>query len=404
MEDGQAGPIARARQWSPDPEIMNWAILTGQYGRPGGVSDYTTLVAAELARTGDDVTVYASSPSLAQLAEKRFRVVEVPGSFGPAAHRALDVAFKRAIPDRVLVQYVPHAFGWHAMNLPFCLWLHARRKRYPLWFMYHEVAVGFRRTPPLRHNVIALATHAMAWLTARAASRIHIAALAWERSLRPMIPREKPILWVPIPSNIPVIDDPRAVAGIREKYLGSRKHLVGHFGTYGWWISGPLMTALAVLLDQRSDNSVLLMGANGVEFRKKFLALYPELADRVIATGLLPPPEVSIHLQACDLMIQPYPDGVTTRRGSTMMALAHGIPVVTNSGPLTENIWREYRAVHMTPAGNPGQLARHANRLLNEPAEMKRLGTDGRALYEDRFALRHTITALRDQSADLVLV
>ena len=103
-------------------------------------------------------------------------------------------------------------------------------------------------------------------------------------------------------------------------------------------------------------------------------------------------------------MIQPYPDGVSTRRGSTMMALAHGIPLVTNSGRLTENIWREYRAVHMTPPGNPGQLARHTNRLLNEREEMKRLGAAGKVLYEERFALRHTITALRSQYPDLVQV
>lgn len=383
---------------------MRWAILTGQYGRTGGVSDYTTLVATRLAAAGDEVTVYASAPSLAQLAEKRFRVVELPGVFGVTAHRALDVAFRESQPDRVLVQYVPHSFGWHAMNIPFCLWLHARRKRYPIWIMYHEVAVAFRRNPPLRHNVIALATHLMAWLTARSASRIFIAALGWERTLRPMIPHAKQIIWTPIPSNVPVIEDPDGVANLRRRYLTDRKHIVGHFGTYGVWISEPLMIALAVLLQQRSDTSLLLMGLNSGEFREKFIERSPDLADRVYASGALPGPDVSRHLQACDVMIQPYPDGISTRRGSAMMALAHGIPLVTNSGLLTENIWREYRAVHMTPPGNPGQLARHTNRLLNENEEMKRLGAAGKVLYEERFDLRHTITALRSQYLDLVQV
>lgn len=383
---------------------MKWAILTGQYGRTGGVSDYTTLVAAELAAAGDDVTIYASAPTLTQLAERRFKVVEVPGSFGVPAHRALDVAFRESRPDRVLVQYVPHSFGWHAMNVPFCLWLHARRRRYPIWIMYHEVAVAFRRRPPLRHNVIALATHVMAWLTARSASRIFIAALGWERNLRPMIPHGKQIIWTPIPSNVPVVEDVQGVSNIRRRHLADRKHLVGHFGTYGWWISEPLMVALTVLLEQRFDTSLLLMGLNSQAFRDKFVDRNPDLADRVYASGALPAPDVSRHLQACDIVIQPYPDGVSTRRGSAMMALAHGIPIVTNSGILTENIWREYRAVHMTPAGNPGQLARHANRLLNEQEEMRRLGAAGKALYEERFALRNTITTLRSQSPDLVQV
>src|SRR2546430_9427874 len=112
---------------------MNWAILVGMYGRPGGVSDYTTQIANELVKVGDEVTVYASSPSLSQLAERRFRVVELPGSYGAQAHRTLDVMFKNHMPDRVLVQYVPQVFGWRGMNLLFCLWLHARRNRYPIW-------------------------------------------------------------------------------------------------------------------------------------------------------------------------------------------------------------------------------------------------------------------------------
>jgi hypothetical protein len=35
----------------------------------------------------------------------------------------------RRADDRLLVQYVPHAFGFKAMNLPFCLWLYAHTIR-----------------------------------------------------------------------------------------------------------------------------------------------------------------------------------------------------------------------------------------------------------------------------------
>lgn len=383
---------------------MKWAILIGQYGITGGVSDYTTLVATELANAGDEVEVYASSPSLAQLSEPNFRVVELPGSFGPPAHRALDVAFKASMPDRVLVQYVPQSFGWHGMNVSLGLWLNARRNRYPIWVMYHEVAVSFRRRPPFRHNVHALMTHMMAWLSARSAARIFIAALAWERTLRPMLPARKQIIWTPIPSNIPVVEDPDAVANIRRRYRGDSAFIVGHVGTYGWWIKDLLVQAMVVLLDRRSDTTVMLLGANSQQFRDNFIARRADLADRIYASGALPAPDVSRHLQACDVMIQPYPDGITTRSGSAMMVLAHGLPLVTNSGSLTESIWREHRAVHTTPAGNPAQLALHVNRLLNEPEEMKRLAAAGKALYEERFALRHTITALREQSPDLVQV
>ena len=38
---------------------------------------------------------------------------------------------------------------------------------------------------------------------------------------------------------------------------------------------------------------------------------------------------VSLAIASCDLMVQPYPDGVTSRRGSMMAVLAHARPIVT---------------------------------------------------------------------------
>jgi hypothetical protein len=34
---------------------------------------------------------------------------------------SLDRALTRSRPDRILIQYVPHAYGWKAMNLPFAI-------------------------------------------------------------------------------------------------------------------------------------------------------------------------------------------------------------------------------------------------------------------------------------------
>ena len=68
------------------------------------------------------------------------------------------------------VEYVPHAFGFKAMNLPFCCWLWARR-RHKIFVMFHEVAFG-SASLALEYNVLALITKLMATLVARAASRI----------------------------------------------------------------------------------------------------------------------------------------------------------------------------------------------------------------------------------------
>ena len=56
------------------------------------------------------------------------------------------------------------------------------------------------------------------------------------------------------------------------------------------------------------------------------------------------PQALADHIGACDLLIQPYPDGISSRRTSAMAGLALGIPVITTTGSLTESLWAETRA------------------------------------------------------------
>src|SRR5512135_1070561 len=55
---------------------------------------------------------------------------------------------------------------------------------------------------------------------------------------------------------------------------------------------------------------------------------------RVITPGPLPAPAIAEYLRACDLVLQPYPDGASGRRTTLMTALANGVPVVTTLGVL----------------------------------------------------------------------
>jgi glycosyltransferase involved in cell wall biosynthesis len=98
---------------------------------------------------------------------------------------------------------------------------------------------------------------------------------------------------------------------------------------------------------------------------------------------------------ACDIMLQPYPDGVTSRRTSVMVALAHGRPVVTTTGRLTEPLWSECGSLVLIPAERPGDLASATARLLSDPARLQYLAARSRALYAERFDLAHTIDTLR---------
>ncbi len=108
--------------------MFQWHIITGEYPpQPGGVSDYTHLVARALAKAGDEVEVWAPACPQPQHAEAGIQVHRLPGHCGPRTLAIIDRAIAGANAERVLVQYVPHAFGFKAMNLPFSYWLYARR-------------------------------------------------------------------------------------------------------------------------------------------------------------------------------------------------------------------------------------------------------------------------------------
>lgn len=321
-------------------------------------------------------------------------VHRLPSHFGPRALAILGRELQRRPRNRVLVQYVPQAFGLKAMNLPFCLWLYARRRR-DTTVMFHEVMFPLERGQSLRHNALGIVTRLMAVLVARSATRIFVSTLIWEQILRGLTRMDGPIAWLPVPSGIPVVDDPAGVGAAKRRYADDGVPLVGHFGTYATHIAQLLSYLLPRALSDHPALAVLLMGANSREFRAALIRENPEFAARVHATGTLPPQELSRAISACDLMVQPYSEGVSARRTCLMAALAHGQPVVTSSGTATEPLWAESGAVALASAGDLDAMRSLIAELLADEAQRACYSTKAMELYAQRFDLRHTVAALR---------
>jgi hypothetical protein len=370
---------------------MHWHILTGEYPpRPGGVADYTQAVARGLAAAGDAVEVWA--PGCAPAREPRLAVHDLPDHFGPRALSTLSRRLRRGpTPYRLLVQYVPQAFGWKGLNVPFCLWLRAQ-PRESTWLMFHEVAFPVSRQQPLMHNGLGLVTRGMAAIAASAASRAFVSIPAWEPMVRRAAAVSTPIGWMPVPSAIPVSADATAIAAVRQRFADGNA-LVGHFGTNGRLI-GPLLAEAVNSMADAVDVHVLLIGRGSEAAAVHLRRQSPAARDRIHATGTLDARAVSHHVSACDVMMQPYPDGVSSRRTSVMVALSHGRPVVTTAGALTESLWHD-GAVVLCEAGDGEALAGVCVSLARRPSEATHLGAAGKALYDAKFDLRHTIARLR---------
>ncbi len=379
---------------------LAWTLVSGAYPpESGGVSDYTRVIAHGLHAAGDDVEVWAPGAGAGIEQDGDVIVHRVPGAFGAMSVRALDAGIRRSRrARRVLVQYTPHAFGWKAMNVPFCLWLLSLRTPRP-WVMFHEVAFPFERAQPWRHRALATVTHAMAATVANAAERIFVAIPPWRAMLEPLLVRARPLEWLPVPSNLPTAVAPAAVAAARAPLVvSSPGPVVGHFGTFGAFTSALLRPLLPRALEAEPTRTVLLIGRGSREFAERLCQERPQLRGRVHATGGLDGEAAAAHIKACDVLLQPYPDGISTRRGTAMAALALGQPIVTTEGFLSEPLWRESRAVKLAPVDVTAML-RALDGVLDDAERRRILGERAAALYRERFATEHVVRALRMAAA-----
>ena len=370
--------------------MKTWHLLTPEYPPLcGGVGDYTALVAAGLAGAGDEVHVWhPPGPDVQSGNGLRLTVHRLPDRFGRESRRLVTAALAAA-PGIVVAQYVPAAFGVRGLNLAFCHWMsRLRRGGADVRVMFHEPFFYFGASRPWR-NVFAVGQRVMAAMLLRASTRVYYSTETWTRLLA-RYGRPSCVEVLPIPSTIPREVAPEAVVAARSTHRA--EFVIGHFGSYGEHVGGELRDLLPALLRVLPASRVLLVGGGGEAFAG---ALPPDVRDRVDATGRLSGLQAAAALRACDLLVQPYPDGVTTRRTSVMSGLTTGVPVLTSSGALTESVWARSSAVALAPAGDVKAFVAAAARLSTDPRERAALGARGLALYDAEFALDITIERMR---------
>ena len=370
--------------------MSTWHFLTPEFPPGcGGVGDYTAILAAGLADGGDRVHVWypaTGTPKIGLAVTRGVIAHALPDRFG-AGSRAVMEAALAATPGNVVAQYVPGAFGAHGMNVPFCRWMARLRKNgSDVRVMFHEPFFYFGVARPWR-NGLAIVQRAMAAILLRAGTRVYYSTETWTRLLAPYGPQAG-VEVLPIPATIPA-DVPAAAVSEARARAG---FLIGHFGTYGDHVGRELDRIVPALLRRLPAAHLLLVGEGSETFAGH---LPSDVRDRVAGTGRLPGGEAAAALRGCDLLVQPYPDGVTTRRTSVMAALTTSVPVLTTAGPLTEPVWAQTSAVALTPAGDVHALVERAASLAADPEARAALGARGRDLYDRQFALGVTIARMR---------
>lgn len=368
-------------------------LLTCEYPPlMGGVSEHSRILAEAAAAVGYDVQVWTGA---AGTASAGVQVHPALGDFSGAAIARADAALNEwPAPRRVVVQWVPHGYGRKGLNVAFSRWIRRRADAGDrIDLIVHEPFMDFFGSS-WRQPAAALVQRYMTWTVLRAAERVWLTIPGWEprlrRARRPGQPAPRTL---PVPGTIPPVHDAAAVAALRRALLNGRSRLVGYFGAGGRYPLEALRSTVAQLGSHGADMAFVCIGRGSEAVAADVRAAMPSTAIPISASGALELDRVSLHLQACDALLQPYPDGVSGRRTTTVSALEHAIPVATTLGSLSEPFWSETQAVEAVPATATETLPAALLRLL-DPVRNAAARSGALALYRERFDPARTLKAL----------
>jgi glycosyltransferase involved in cell wall biosynthesis len=259
--------------------------------------------------------------------------------------------------------------------------------------MVHEPYLPFRRKQ-WRQNFAAAVHRVMTVILMSAAHYVWVSVPAWEKRLRAYsLRRQISVKWLPVINNVPIAHGAGA-SDTRARYACESDMLIGHFGTF----TPKTAESIAPIVSAFRHDSCyrfLFIGKGSEQFVGHLQQLVPIANNRLHATGALTHCEISKSVAGCDLMMQPYQDGASSRRTSLMTAIAHGKPVVTTDGPQTEQIWKDSRAVLLAPVDDKETFVRLTERLAGDKALRATLGSAASKLYNDHFDIRHVLAAIR---------
>ena len=402
---------------------MKVGLVTAEYApMQGGVGDFTREVAKAMVVLGHEVHVITTKPANLQASESArngVQIERVMGNWGWGCWRALSNVVRRLGLDVINIQYQAAAYKMHpAINLlpfarrfdPLIRWPHPL----PVVVTFHDLKVPylFPKAGPLRRQAVSA--------LARYADAVIVTNLEDELALRseirtPLTPqrtagqaREIPkseIARIPIGSNIA----PRLPEGYDRNEWRARwgvkpdETLIGYFGFLHPLKGGEvLIRALAELAAQGCAVKLLHVGGRtgssdpntnaAYAARVESLARELGVADRINATGFMPPDQVTASFLATDVFALPYVEGASLRHGTFHAALAHGRALVTTQPVLPLDELRDGENVLLVSINDAHALAEGIRRVMADPALRARLERGAAALAReftwDRIAAR----------------
>ena len=375
---------------------MRVGLITGEFPpMEGGVGAFTEQLGRALNVLGHDVHIITSRNARPADAPRTIAALREPVDLGYASLHAsilrwnwplltgvADIVIRHDI-ELVNLQYQAAAFDMRSPAINFLPW--RLKGVVPTIVTFHDLRVPylFPKAGRLRERVVrGLARRAQGCIATN--SEDFNTLIGWT---------ERPVRQIPIGSNIDAYEPSHVeTAEVRDALsLSKTDILLGYFGFLNETKGADTLVDALAMLDSRFHLVFIggQTGASDPDNNQAFLAQLRNrieragLAGRVHWTGFLSPVRVSSFLAAADMMVMPYRDGVSLRRGTLMAVLAHGRPLITTAPPEPAAEFRHGENMWLVPPNNPTGLVDSVRLLAADPALAARLGLAARALAHE---------------------
>lgn len=359
---------------------MHILFVTGEYPpQRGGVGAYTEQLALALAQEGARVSLLTSAA--AHAAESRPHSVAVFPEITQWDWRIWRLVAERAqhvAADWIHVQYQTAAFAMHpAINFAPGRWRKSLPVQMRVAWTYHDLLVPYLFPKA--------GAHLRRWVTERPAASAQLVIVTNAADAATLAQRRPDAQTIPIGSNVTgQILSPEERAAVRHTngYTNAAV-VIGYFGFLNRSKGGlTLVRTLEALVTSGVDAHLRMVGERIGDSDPTNAAYLAEvealiralgLEDRVRWSGHLPDAEAAAELNALDVLLLPYEDGASLRRGTLMAGLANGCAIVTTMprSPLPEI--EDGRDLLYVPPGDAVAAARAVRRICGDAPFSARL-------------------------------
>jgi glycosyltransferase involved in cell wall biosynthesis len=307
----------------------------------GGVADHTLVLARAMETLGGRPAVLGRYGDPALFAPLPCHVGLSPWRVGRVA-RLLRLT-------GIVVQYVPFLFSRRGVSLQLwpAVW-RLRRAGVKIAVVLHEPYVPFTRLSwlvtgwPMRWQ--------LRWLLGHTAL-VYAPVPRYVEIAKRYAPRAR-VKLAPVGATLPVSALSRDAARVK---LGLQSGMVA-IGVFSPAAAGFLRPWIEEAAKKLAGNAQVAWIVFG--FGEELVLRDPPPGSRVLHVPDHEPEVVTRIMRALDIAAAPYVDGLTLRRSGAMLALAHGVPTVSSTGPLFDQRLSELAACEATSAAFAARLAR----------------------------------------------